>query len=112
MKRIEAFVRSEIAKDVVSAISNQGVGGVTLIQSLGKGSGDRPWVGGEKGHQIEFNAIDVVVCIVNDSKVDPVLSAISDTAYSGEKGDGMIFVSDVIQAFNISNKEKVSETQI
>ena len=109
MKRVEAYVRSEIAKDVVSAISKQGVGGVTLIQSLGKGAGDRPWVG---GHQIEFNAIDVVVCIVDDSKVDPVISAVSDTAYSGEKGDGMIFVSDVIQAYNISTKEKVSDTQI
>ena len=107
MKRVEAYVRSEIAKDVVSAISKQGVGGVTLIQALGKGAGDRPWVGGEKGHQIEFNAIDLVVCMVDDSKVDPIMSAITDTAYTGEKGDGMIFVSDVVKAYNISSKENL-----
>lgn len=109
MKRIEAFVRSEIAKDVVNAVSKKGVGGITLIQSLGKGQGDRPWIGGEKGHRIEFNSIDVVITIVENSKVDDVISAISETAHTGESGDGVIFVSDVVKGYNITTKENISE---
>lgn len=109
MKKIEAFVRSELAKDVVEVISKEGVGGVTLIQALGKGKGERPWIGGDKGHQVEFNSIDVVVTITEDSKVDSVISAINNIAHTGEKGDGMIFVYNVADAYNISNKGKVSE---
>ena len=106
MKRIETVVQSEIAKKVVDAISNQGVGGVTLIQSLGKGAGDRPWIGGEKGHQIEFNSVDVIIVVVNDSKVESIVSAIMDTAHTGQKGDGKIFISEVPEAYDISTKEK------
>lgn len=102
-------MRSELVKEVVDAITKEGVGGVTIIQSLGKGKGDRPWIGGDKGHQVEFNSIDVVLTIVEDSKVEGVISAINNTAHTGEKGDGMIFVTNVIDAHDISNKSKVSE---
>ena len=106
MKKIEAVVQSEIAKDVVDAISNQGVGGVTLIQSLGKGAGERPWIGGEKGRQVEFNSIDLIITVVDDSKVESVVSAITEKAHTGQKGDGKIFVSDISDAYDISTKQK------
>ena len=109
MKRIEAFVRSELAKNVVEAITKEGAGGVTLIQSLGRGLGERPWIGGDKGHRVEFNAVDVVITITEDSKVKSVISAINNTAHTGEKGDGMIFVTNVVEAYNISSKTQVSE---
>ena len=105
MKKIEAIVQSEIAKNVVDAISKQGVGGVTLIQSLGKGAGDRPWIGGEKGHQVEFNSIDLIITEVDDSKVDSIISAIMDTAHTGQKGDGKIFISELSEAYDISTKQ-------
>ncbi len=106
MKKIEALVQSDIAKKVVDEISKQGVGGVTLIQSLGKGAGDRPWIGGEKGHQVEFNSIDLIITVVDDSKVSSIVSIITETAHTGQKGDGKIFVSDVSEAYDISTKEK------
>ena len=106
MKRVEAIVQSEVAKDVVNAISKQGVGGVTLIQSLGKGTGERPWIGGEKGHQVEFNSIDLIITVVDDSKVDSIITAIIEIAHTGQKGDGKIFISDVSEAYDISTKQK------
>ena len=106
MKKVEAIVRSELAKRVVDEITKQGVGGVTLIQSLGRGSGERPWLGGEKGHQVEFNALDVIITVIEDSQLDSVVSAISNTAHTGEKGDGKIFVSDISDVYDITTKEK------
>ena len=85
MKRIEAIVQSEVSKKVVNEISKTGVGGVTLIQSLGQGQGERPTIG---GHQIEFNSTDVIVTVVQDSMVKSVISAIIEVAHTGEKGDG------------------------
>ncbi|HET9009160.1 MAG TPA: P-II family nitrogen regulator [Nitrosarchaeum sp.] len=106
MKRIEAIVQSEVSKQVVKAIRDVGVGGVTLIQSLGQGAGERPEIG---GHQIEFNSTDVIVTVVQDSIVSSVVSAIMDVAHTGEKGDGKIFVSNVEESYDISTKEKSAE---
>lgn len=106
MKRIEAIVQSEISKKVVNTISKVGVGGVTLIQSLGQGAGERPEIG---GHKIEFNSTDVIVTVVQDSMVDSVVSTIIATAHTGEKGDGKIFVSNVEESYDISTKEKSTE---
>jgi len=107
MKRIEAIVQSEVSKQVVRAIRKTGVGGVTLIQSLGQGTGERPEIG---GHQIEFNSTDVIVTIIQDSMVSSVVSAIIDAAHTGQKGDGKIFVTNVEESYDISTKEKLTES--
>lgn len=106
MKRIETVVQSEVSRKVVKAIRDTGVGGVTLIESLGQGAGDRPEIGGK---QIEFNSTDVIITVVNDSEVDSVVSAIIDTAHTGQKGDGKIFVSNVEESFDISTKQKSTD---
>ena len=106
MKRIEVVVQSEISRQVVAAIRKIGVGGVTLIESLGQGAGDRPEIGGK---QIEFNSTDVIITVVNDSQVNSVVSAIMDTAHTGQKGDGKIFITNVEESYDISTKEKSDE---
>ena len=92
MKRIEAVVQSEVSRDVVKAVRETGVGGVTLIESLGQGAGYRPEIAGK---QIEFNSTDVILTVVNDSQVDVVISAIMRIAHTGNKGDGKIFISNI-----------------
>ena len=106
MKRIEAIVQSEMSKKVVNAITKAGVGGVTLIQSLGQGSGERPEIG---GHKIEFNSTDVIVTVVQDSMVQQVITAIIETAHTGQKGDGKIFITNIEESYDISTKEKSTE---
>ena len=107
MKKIEAIVRSEVAKNIANELHRNDIDGVTLIQSLGKGSGERPWIGGEHGHRIEFNAVDVIITIVDDSKVDFTIALISKIAHTGEKGDGIIFVSNIEEAYNITTNKKI-----
>lgn len=106
MKRIEAIVQSEKSREVVKAIRSKGVGGVTLIESLGQGAGDRPEIGGK---QIEFNSTDVIVTVVNDSQKSSVISAIMDIAHTGQKGDGKIFISNIEESFDISTKQESTE---
>ena len=103
MKRIEAIVQSEISKQVVNAIRKTGIEGVTLIQSLGQGDGERPEIG---GHQIEFNSTDIIITVIPDSEVESVVSEIIKVAHTGEKGDGKVFVSEVTESYDITTKEK------
>lgn len=106
MKRIEAIVQSDVSKQVIKEIRKVSVGGVTLIQSLGQGMGERPEIG---GRQIEFNSVDVIVTVVHDSEVNLVVSAIMNIAHTGQKGDGKIFVTTVDESYDISTKEKSNE---
>ena len=106
MKRIEAFIQSDKQQDVVDALSKLKIGGLTVTQSLGKGAGERPRIGGEKGDAIPYNAIDIILTYVDDSQVDEVMTVISDAAYTGAKGDGKIFVSTVDDGMDICTKEK------
>ena len=103
MKRIEAIVQNEVSKKVVDAIRKHEVG-VTLVEALGKGEGERPWIGGE---QIEFNSTDVIVTVVDDDDVDSIVSTIMNTAHTGSKGDGMVFVTNVEDAYDITTKSKI-----
>ena len=111
MKRIEAMIPSLKRTSVVEAILKAGAHGTTLIESRGKGAGDRPMVSGAKGtarYIAGYNRIDTIITVVNDSKLDAVVSAIIDKAYTGHKGDGMIFVSTIDEAYKIGTKEKVT----
>lgn len=97
--------------EVIDGILKAGAHGVTLVESRGKGAGDRPMVGGSRGtakYIAGYNRIDTVTTVVNDSKLDAVVSAIIDISYTGSKGDGMIFVSTVDEAYKIGTKEKVT----
>ena len=106
MKKIEAVIQSDKQQAVIDALIAQGVGGITVTRSLGRGAGERPRIGGEKGEEIKYNAIDTIVTIVDDSKVDSITSAISNAAYTGKKGDGKIFISTIDDAIDIFTKAK------
>ena len=44
--------------------------------------------------------------VVNDEQVEDVIDSIIENAYTGECGDGKIFVSDIIDAVRIRTKER------
>ncbi len=47
--------------------------------------------------------------IVDDSKIEAVIKAISDVVFSGKAGDGIIVVSTVDDVLNIASKKRGSE---
>jgi len=109
MKRIEAFIPTTKRSEVVNAILSAGSDGVTVAETRGKGAGKRPMVGGARGtstYVTEYNKIDTVVTIVDDSKIHSVIVAIINAFSMGSKGDGKIFVSPVEESFDISTIEK------
>ncbi len=109
MKRIEVFIPTTKRSVVVNAIMSAGVGGVTLSESRGKGSAERPMVGGARGtskYIAGYNRIDTITTIVDDSKVDLVVKAIMRVAHTGSKGDGKIFVAPVEESYDITTQQK------
>ncbi|MDH3361413.1 MAG: P-II family nitrogen regulator [Nitrosopumilus sp.] len=99
MKKIEAIVQSKTKDAVVTAIKKIGVGGVTIHKVQGQGAQDPPLVG-------EYFSRDMIICVVDDPKVDEIIDAIANVACTGTKGDGKIFVTNVVDALDICTKKR------
>jgi len=99
MKKIEAFIQPDMLEPVMKAIRTIGVGGLTVLNAQGQGGAEPPLVG-------QFFTKNVVVVVVEDEKVDKIMEAIANTACTGAKGDGKIFVSNIEESTDICSKEK------
>lgn len=99
MKKIEAIVQPGLKDAVVSAIKKIGVGGISVHSIQGQGSQDPPLVG-------QYFSREMVICVVDDPKLDEILDAIANAACTGTKGDGKVFVTTVDDALDICTKKR------
>ena len=99
MKKVEAIVRPGVKDAVIAAIKKVGVGGVNVHQVQGQGAQDPPLVG-------QYFSKDMIICVVDDPKLDEILDAISNAACTGTKGDGKVFVTNIDDALDICTKKR------
>ena len=111
MKRIEATIQATKIGAVSDAI-NDLVGGFTILEGNGRGSGARQEIRSGRGtgtFTAEYNKVATVSTVVNDSDVEKISTAIADAAFTGKGGDGIIAVSAVDSVLNIASKKSGSE---
>ena len=94
MKRLDIIVKLDKVNSVVDAIKKVGVGGITILHARGQGSANPPLVG-------QSYSREIIIVIVDDSKVNKLKSAISNAACTKLRGDGKIFISNVEEASDI-----------
>ena len=111
MKRIEATIQGNKIGAVSDAI-NDIVGGFTILEGNGRGSGERQTIRSGRGTGsmvAEYNKVATVTTIVDDGDVEKVSDAIAQAAFTGKGGDGIIVVSNVDSVLNIASKKSGSE---
>jgi len=99
MKRVEANIQTEKLHDVMKAIREVGVGGITVHECQGQGCQEPPLVG-------DFFSRTLVTTIIEDDQLHDIMDAIANTCCTNSKGDGKIYVSDVVEMMDICTKEK------
>ncbi len=112
MKRLEAIIKSDKVSQAVTAVRAAGAKGVTVTAIKGQGSAERPMLRSGRGTaqiRAEYNDMDSIMTIVDDSEVSKVISAISESCYTGKNGDGIVVVTDVVEVVNIASKERNSD---
>ena len=108
MKRVEATIQVDKIGAVSEAIRDK-VGGFTILEGNGRGSGKRQTMRAGRGtgtFEAEYNKVATVSTIVDDSLVESVISAIADAAFTGNPGDGIIVISSVDDVINIASKKR------
>jgi nitrogen regulatory protein P-II 1 len=111
MKKIEAIIRAERLQHVQDALDELGVSGLTVSEVMGCGR-QKGYTEQYRGSRANISLLPKlkVESVVTDSLVDKAVDAIVGGAYTGELGDGRVFVYDVEQAIRIRTGERGEET--
>ena len=106
MKLIVAIIKPHMLDGVRDALSKAGIQGLTVTEVKGFGR--------QKGHteiyrgaeySVDFVPKIKIEVVTDDPQIDSVIAAITESARTGEIGDGKIFVSDVSEAIRIRTGE-------
>jgi nitrogen regulatory protein P-II 1 len=105
MKKVEAIIRKSKFDEVKKALHEIEVNFFSYWDVTG--------VGNEKqGHiyrGIAYSTSDIqrrfLVIVVSDEFLDRTVQTLLDSAYTGNVGDGKIFISEVLDAYRIRTRE-------
>jgi len=107
MKKVEAIIKPFKLDDVKDAVLKLGVSGITITEVKGFGR--------QKGHKEIYRGAEYVVDFLPKIKLEVVVATdiaprvvevIREHAYTGEIGDGKIFVMPVEKAVRIRTGEE------
>lgn len=107
MKKIEAFIRPDQLEDIKEILDSLHLNGLSILQVMGCGS-QKGWKEFIRGEEIDYHFLPKIKIemIVLDEQVEDVVDSIVAKAYTGEYGDGKIFISDINDAIRIRTKER------
>ncbi len=98
MKMIRAILRPEYVDIVADGLAEAGYFSLTKLNVFGRGK--------QKGISIGAVRYDelpkvMILIVVEDNDVDEVLKVIKYKAYTGNYGDGKVFVTDVERTLTV-----------
>ena len=107
MIKIDAIVREDVLEDLKDALAAMNIRGMTISQVMGCGT-QMGYHERVRGTEIDINLLPKLkIEIVVSSKEwsDKVVDVISKVAYTGEHGDGKIFIYELLDTVRIRTGE-------
>ena len=113
MQKIEAIIRPERLQEVQDALDELGVSGLTVSEVMGCGR-QKGYTEQYRGSRANISLLPKlkVESVVSGELLDRVVDAIVAAAYTGETGDGRVWVYPLEQAVRIRTGERGEETVI
>lgn len=107
MKKVEAIIRTSKFEEVHTELAKIGISFMTFSEVKGIGT-EHAALQQYRGttYDIGFILRTQLEIVVSDDKLDALIDCLLKTAYTGNVGDGKIFVSDIKEAYRIRNGEK------
>jgi nitrogen regulatory protein P-II 1 len=106
MKKVEAYIRHFKLDDVKDALNQQGVHGMTVseVRGFGRQKGHTEMYRGTE-YTIDFVPKIKIEVVVTDADLIKVIETITNTAKTGQVGDGKIFVTTLDDVVRIRTGE-------
>ncbi len=103
MKMIRAIVRPDSADAVTQGLADAGFYSMTKFSAFGRGKQKGIMMG-----PVHYDELPktLILMVVEDKDVPEILKLIKYKAYTGNFGDGKVFVSPVYDAFTVRTGQK------
>src|SRR5919106_2123776 len=111
MKKIEAIIRPERLQPVQDSLDELGVSGLNVTEVKGCGR-QKGYTESYRGSRANISLLPKlkIESVVSAEMTDRVVEAIVSAAYTGETGDGLLFVLPVGQVVRIRTGERGVDT--
>ena len=107
LKKVEAIIREDKLNDVKEALKEMGIVGLNVFEIRGHGRQGGIKLAGRSGsYQVDLLPKIQVNIVLSEQNLDEVLDTIMKAAYTGEAGDGLIFVYPVDEVIRIRTRER------
>ena len=107
LKKIEAIIREDKVNDVKDALIEIGIVGLNIIEIRGHGRQGGIKLSGRAGtYMVDMLPKIQVNIILSERNLEETIRAICKSAYTGEPGDGLIFVYPVEEVIRIRTRER------
>ena len=110
MKKIEAIIRKTKFEEVKKALHEADIDFLSSWDVKGQGTAKQGLI--FRGVAYDINTIDRIFIsfVVRDINIEKSINAILKSAYTGESGDGRIFVSPIEQSIRIRTGDRGDES--
>jgi nitrogen regulatory protein P-II 1 len=107
LKKIEAIIREDKINDVREALAKVGIVGLNMFEIRGHGrQGGIRLLGRAGSYQVDMLPKIQINIILSDRNLEETIETILHSAYTGEPGDGLIFVYPVEEVVRIRTRER------
>jgi nitrogen regulatory protein P-II 1 len=107
LKKVEAIIREDKVNDVKDALAEIGIMGLNIFEVRGHGrQGGIQLVGRAGTYQVNMLPKIQVNIVLSDRNLEAAIDAILKAAFTGEPGDGLIFVSPIDEVIRIRTRER------
>ncbi len=110
LKKIEAIIREDKLNDVKDALKEMGIVGLNVFEIRGHGRQGGIRLAGRAGsYQVDLLPKILLNIVLSEHNLEETIEAILQSAYTGETGDGLIFVYPVEEVVRIRTRERGHE---
>ncbi len=110
MKEIRAYIQPFMLQKVTDALHKIHVRGMSVTEIKGFGrEKDEAYPHHTRDYVMEFVPKVRIEIVCDDDQTDVIVETIRKTAHTGRKGDGKIFIFNVLDAISILTGEKGSK---
>jgi len=110
MKKIEAIVRKTKFEEVRSALHDADIDFLSWWEVKGQGTARQGLIFRGIAYDVNSVARIYISFVVRDQNVEKSINAILESAYTGESGDGRVFISDIGESIRIRTKDRGDES--
>jgi len=110
MKKIEAIVRKSKFEEVRKALHEADIDFLSWWEVKGQGTARQGLIFRGIAYDVNSVARMYVSFVVRDINAEKSINAILEAAFTGESGDGRVFVSDIDQSIRIRTKDRGDES--